>query len=131
MIPAKMIREIKKDVPIWNINSFGEFYMQIAEKYKKDYLKSLEKMQQARNLFIKDLNEIPFVKVFPSQANYVMCELTDGYDSRKIAEELLEKNILIKDLTSKIGNGKQYIRLAVRTREENKYLAEQLMTMNR
>lgn len=126
----EVIARLKKDVAIWNINSFGEFYMQIAEKYKKDYVKSLEKMQEARNIFVKELREIPFVKVFPSQANYVMCELLDGYDSRKVAEELLEKNILIKDLTSKIGNGKQYIRLAVRTVDENRYLAEQLREMN-
>jgi len=125
----EVIARLKKDVAIWNINSFGEFYMQIAEKYKKDYLKSLEKMQEARKIFLKELSEIPFVKVFPSQANYVMCELTDGYDSRKVAEDLLEKDILIKDLTSKIGNGKQYIRLAVRTVDENRYLVEQLDLM--
>lgn len=123
---TEVIAELKKDVAIWNINSFGEFYMQIAEKYKKDYLKSLKKMQQARSIFISELKEIPFVKVYPSQANYVMCELTGGCESRKLAEELLEKNILIKDLTGKIGNGKQYIRLAVRTVDENHYLVEQM-----
>ena len=31
-----VIARMKKDVAIWNINSFGEFYMQISEKYKKD-----------------------------------------------------------------------------------------------
>ena len=84
------------------------------------------KSENLDGIFIEELSEIPFVRVFPSQANYVMCELTDGCDSRKIAEELLEKNILIKDLTGKIGNGRQYIRLAVRTVEENHYLVEQL-----
>ena len=125
----EVIARLKKDVAIWNINSFGEFYMQIAEKYKKNYLKSLVKMQEARKIFAQELSEIPFVKVFPSQANYVMCELLDGYDSRKVAEELLEGNILIKDLTSKIANGRQYIRLAVRTIEENHYLTEILKNM--
>lgn len=120
------IAGLKKEVAIWNINSFGEFYMQIAEKYKKDYLKSLEKMRDARSLFMKELSEVSYVSVFPSQANYVMCELKNGYESRKLAEELLEKNILMKDLTQKIGNGKQYIRLAVRTVEENRYLVGEL-----
>ena len=32
-----LIGQLKKDVAIWNINSFGEFYMQIEEKYRKDY----------------------------------------------------------------------------------------------
>ncbi len=37
-----LIAVLKKDVAIWNINSFAEFYMQIEEKYKKDYARSLE-----------------------------------------------------------------------------------------
>ena len=125
----EMIAKLKKDVAIWNINSFGEFYMQIVEKYKKDYAKSLEEIRMARDFFMKELGEIPFIKVFPSQANYVMCELIDGFESRKVAENLLEQNILSKDLTSKIGNGKQYIRLAVRTVEENRYLVNELRKM--
>ena len=32
-----MIGRLKKDVAIWNINSFGEFYMQIYSKYEKNY----------------------------------------------------------------------------------------------
>ncbi len=123
---ADMIATLKKDVAIWNINSFGEFYMQIAEKYKKDYLKSLVKIGKAREKFLAELRTVFYVKAFDSEANYIMCELTDGADSRRIAENLLEENILIKDLTGKVGNGKQYIRLAVRTEEENKKLVEAL-----
>jgi histidinol-phosphate/aromatic aminotransferase/cobyric acid decarboxylase-like protein len=39
---------------------------------------------------------------------------------------MLRENILIKDLTGKIGNGKQYIRLAIRNSEENDQLLEAL-----
>ena len=35
---------LKKEAPIWNINSFGEFFMQNSEKYKKDYRESLKKL---------------------------------------------------------------------------------------
>ena len=93
----EMIAKLKKDVAIWNINSFGEFYMQIAEKYKKDYMKSIKKMQVARQSFIEELKEVSYVKVYPSQANYVMCELLDGYQSVRVAEDLLEQNILNND----------------------------------
>jgi histidinol-phosphate/aromatic aminotransferase/cobyric acid decarboxylase-like protein/choline kinase len=123
---AETIEALKKDVAIWNINSFAEFYMQIAEKYKKDYLASLVKIGEAREKFLEQLRQIPYLTAFDSEANYIMCELKDGRESRKIAEALLEENILIKDLTGKIGNGRQYIRLAVRTEEENTQLAERL-----
>lgn len=33
-----IINRIKKEVSIWNINSFGEYYMQIFGKYSKDYI---------------------------------------------------------------------------------------------
>lgn len=118
------IRKIKEKLPIWNINSFGEFYMQIAEKYRKDYVAAVEKIKKERSIFAAGLKSIPFIRVFPSQADYIMCELTDGAASADLAGYLLKRNILIKDLTHKINNGKQYIRLAVRRREENQYLIQ-------
>ena len=34
-----LIARIKKEVSIWNINSFAEFYLQIYGKYENDMLK--------------------------------------------------------------------------------------------
>ena len=122
---TELIAKMKKDVAIWNINSFGEFFMQIYEKYQKDYATSLKKIKHARAVFEEALSHISGIKVIPSQANYVMCEL-NSITSRDLAVALLERNVFIKDLSSKIGNGKQYIRLAVRSEEENEYLIKQL-----
>ena len=36
----ELINKMRKDVSIWNINSFAEFYMQIYGKYEKDYQKA-------------------------------------------------------------------------------------------
>lgn len=122
-----VIRQMKKDVTIWNINSFAEFYMQIAEKYKKDYVKALAKIREAREDFIEKLNACDNIRAFPSQANYVLCELQNGLMSKELAAQMLARNILIKDITAKADNGKQYIRLAVRTKEENDRLIEILL----
>ncbi len=115
----QVISQIKKEVSIWNINSFGEFYMQIADKYNTDYQKSLDKICRCRADFIEKLKGISFIRPIPSQANYVMCEVEKGVSSRKLACYLLSKDIFIKDLTAKIGNGREYVRLAVRRKEEN------------
>lgn len=117
-----MIGFIKKDVAIWNINSYGEFYMQICEKYKKNYLASLEKITDARSAFIVGLRSVQYIKVYDSQANFIMCELLGGVEANALAQFLLDKNIMIKVLTSKISNGREYVRLAVRTKEENERL---------
>ncbi len=123
----KLIAEMKKDVAIWNINSFAEFYLQIYEKYAKDYAKAIEKFKQTRAAYIKDLQALSGLRVLPTQANYVLCEVTSGVTSRKLAEDLLEENILIKDLSTKKGfDGKNYIRLAVRDEKDNAILVEAL-----
>ena len=123
----ELIAEMKKDVAIWNINSFAEFYLQIYEKYAKDYAKAIEKFKQTRAAYIKDLQALSGLRVLPTQANYVLCEVTSGVTSRKLAEDLLEENILIKDLCTKKGfDGKNYIRLAVRDEKDNAILVEAL-----
>ena len=118
-----MITRIKKDVAIWNINSYGEFFMQILQKYQKDYAVALKKIKADRSQLVEGLKMIEGLKVYPSQANYVMCEITtDRYTGRALAERLLAEDICIKDLTAKINNGRQYVRLAVRDTADNEYL---------
>ena len=123
---TELISALKKDVSIWNINSFAEFYMQIEEKYKKDYERALENIRAERTRFQKALSRINGIKVFPSQANYVMVELVDGLSSKATTRELLtEKGIFVKDLAGKLG-GKQYLRIAVRNSEDNDVLISAL-----
>lgn len=123
-----LIENLKKDVSIWNINSFAEFFMQIFEKYKSNYEEAMKKFKQVRMDYVKRLEDVEKLEVFPSQANYVMCRLTGQMTSRELAETLLDKyNILIKDLSTKTGfDGKSYIRLAVRRPEENQKLIHAL-----
>ena len=119
-----MIRRLKKNVSIWNINSMAEFLMQILDKYKNDYADSLRKIKAERKRIFGELCQIGHLKVYPSQANYFMYEILNGISSEELAARFLRKNILIKDLTGKIHNEKQYIRIAVRTEEENRRLVE-------
>lgn len=124
------IAAMKKDVAIWNINSFAEFYMQIYEKYKSVYTAALQTFYSTRADFIDKLGEISFLRVIPSQANYVLCEVKSPYTSRRLTSMLLEDNILIKDLSEKTGfEGKQYVRIAVRNEADNQALIMTLKAM--
>lgn len=121
-----LIAALKKDVAIWNINSFAEFYMQIEEKYKKDYARSLELIRAERARFRRELEKLPNLRVIPSQANYLMVELLGGLSARAITRDLLvNRCILVKDLSPKLG-GQQYLRLAVRDTRDNDRLLEAL-----
>lgn len=116
------IEELKQDVAIWNINSFAEFYMQIEEKYKKDYIEGLKKYRREREKIQKQLEKLPNISVASSQANYIMIELLGDITATELTERLLLKHkILVKDLSKKITSG-EYIRLAIRNEEDNNRL---------
>lgn len=120
------ILTLKQDVAIWNINSFAEFYMQIAEKYKNEYKSALKKFREERARFIEELQSIPEIRVIPTQTNFVMVELINKMTVKELNQRLVAKHhILIKDLTGKIQErGKQYVRIAIRTTEENNILLD-------
>ena len=124
------IAKMKKDVAIWNINSFAEFYMQIYEKYQSVYKTALQAFYESRKSFIQKLSDISFLRVIPSQANYVLCEVLTPMTSKALTVQLLEKNILIKDLADKNGfAGKQYVRIAVRDDKDNQALIDVLKAL--
>ena len=127
---TEVIATLKKQVAIWNINSFGEFYMQIYEKYHKDYDKACALFREERGLLYNELKGVPYLKVYPSQANYFLCQVTDRFSSYELATQLLKYNIFIKDCgTKKAFNGGNYIRLAVRDRKDNSYLVDVLKSL--
>lgn len=124
----KLIGELKEEVAIWNINAFGEFYMQIEEKYKKDYHIALEKLKGVRAEFVHDLTAIRGLRVVPSQANYLMVEITNGLTAKELTKVLLlNYNLFIKDLSKKIQmDDRQFVRLAIRNSEDNSKLVKAL-----
>ena len=123
---TEIIEAMKKDVAIWNINSFGEFYMQIEEKYKKDYQEALVNIRAERNRFQSELAKIKGIRVIPSQANFIMVELDKRISPKELLKTLLIKHdLLIKELTTKT-NGRNYLRLAIRDSEENNVLIRAL-----
>lgn len=119
-----LIEKVQKNTSIWNINSFAEFFLQIFDKYKKFYGSACDKIAEERARFSAELAKIPGIKVYKSQANYLLCKLSgesEKIGSAGLAEKLLDGyNILIKDLSSKKGFEKgQFIRLAVRNSQQN------------
>jgi histidinol-phosphate/aromatic aminotransferase/cobyric acid decarboxylase-like protein/choline kinase len=122
----ELIQKISKDLPIWNVNSFAEFFLQIIVKYESEYQDACSKIADERDRFYKGLNELDFLRVLPSEANYFLCELDSSYSSTAMARYLLHHhNILIKDCFGKPGIGnRQFVRIAVRGTEDNNHLLE-------
>ena len=127
---TELITRMKKEVSIWNINSFAEFYLQIYGKYEKEYKKACDKFIEEREMFYDELKTIPFLRVIPSQANYFLCEVVGRYTSAELTQKLIENDVIISNcgLKSKMA-GKQLIRLAVRSRRDNARLISILRSL--
>jgi len=126
----EMIAKIKKEVSIWNINSFGEFYMQIFGKYEKDYKRACQLFVEEREAFKAELDTISYLHIVPSQANYFMCEVIDKYTSAELTQKLIDNDVIISNCGLKTNMaGKQLIRLAVRNREDNRKLVSILKAL--
>ena len=122
----ELLADIKKKMAVWNINSYGEYFLQIDNLFKKDYVRACDQITDLRKGFTRDLRKIKNLKVYDSQANYVLCYL-NGIDSTDVAIELLDDDIFIKDLKTKSAfKDENYIRLAIRKEEENKKLCKSL-----
>tara|TARA_B100000212_G_scaffold341400_1_gene324483 strand:+ start:603 stop:2396 length:1794 start_codon:yes stop_codon:yes gene_type:complete len=125
----KLVKQVKDSLPIWNINSVAEFYMQIIGKYMTEYKESCEKLITARTQLMSNLKKIPYLVPYESQANYILCKVIDK-DAGKLASDLCNKySILIKDCSGKANVDEQYIRVAVRDTRDNESLVAGLKAL--
>ena len=82
-----------------------------------------------RDRFEQDLRSVPFFHVMSSEANYFLCEVLPPYTASEIVIRMLKQhNILTRDCSGKPGLNphKQYMRIAVRSTEDNMRLVEAL-----
>lgn len=125
---VELMKNIRKKLSIWNINSTAEYFLQIIGKYLNDYISACNKINDERDRFYKELDKISFLRVIPSKANYFLCEVTSSISATWLTRNLLNNyNILIKDCTGKVGfNNKEFVRIAVRNRSDNEFIIEKL-----
>jgi histidinol-phosphate/aromatic aminotransferase/cobyric acid decarboxylase-like protein/CTP:phosphocholine cytidylyltransferase-like protein len=111
----EVIKDINKKLPIWNINSAAEKFLEILPLLDKELKKNLKKIEKEKRYLEKALSK--FGKV-TSVGNFIMLELT--IDSERLCETLLnEYNILVKNLSE---NNLNAIRINIKDRQKNRKL---------
>ncbi len=123
-----LMNHLMEEITIWNVNSFGEFFLQIVGKYKKGYVESCRMVNHEKKQLAQGLKDVSFLSVHPSEANYLLCHVKERYSSSELAGILLDRfEILIKDLKGKKGIGdNNSIRIVVRNKSDNDYLLASL-----
>lgn len=116
---------VRSAMPVWNINSLAENFLEIILKHRPDIEASFAQTVEDREKFTDALRELPLIKrVHPSGGNFLLVSLHWRRDkSFALTEALLQRhNIHVKDVSQRFGGTDTHLRLAVRKPEENMML---------
>lgn len=111
----------------WNVNCLAQAAA-LAALNDESYLERTRRFVEAERSFLAgELKRLKALKVFPSSANFIFVDVRRaGLTAAQLKEEMLKRGILIRDCSSFRGLDEFYVRVAVRTREENERLLEAL-----
>lgn len=110
----------------WTINSFAENLSNYLFKDKEYINGSKNYYINERKFMLEELRKISRLKVYDTDTNFVLIKLDDD-EANSLKLELFEKyNILIRDASNFIGLDKSYIRVAIKSHNDNKVLIESL-----
>ena len=111
---------IYENLPIWNLNSFAENYMEIALKFKSELADSFKIAKKDREYLIKNLKEISFIsKVYDSAGSFVTFKIDNDEINKNLRSHLLLKhNIYIKKLNNSGLEKSNYFRVALVSKPE-------------
>jgi histidinol-phosphate/aromatic aminotransferase/cobyric acid decarboxylase-like protein len=118
----EMAARIRGELPIWNLSSVGENFLEVMLKHRPTLERSYERTAADRDELMRLLKDSSLVDtVFPSGGNFLLVRLTvDARGADVWARALVERHgILVKDASAKIDDGRGYFRLAVRKPAEH------------
>lgn len=120
--------KINQYLPIWNINSIAERFIELFPRYQNEYEESIKQILADRKSFTEQLKNIDALKVIDGKANFLFCKIKNkDINSTKLRRKLFSKyNLLIKDCSNKTLLKDRHIRISVRKPAENKKLVNAL-----
>jgi threonine-phosphate decarboxylase len=117
-----LIEKIETSRAPWSVNAFAEAFAMEAFTHFKDLALSRKLIVKERDWLDSQLKSMG-LNPKPSQANFLLIEC--GKNVTLICDRLMNESILVRDCTS--FGLPSCIRIAVRTREENRILIEALV----
>lgn len=103
----------------WNVNTLAQAAGIAALTDKEYQQRSRDYIQQARSGFFKQLLTLPF-QVYEPSVNFILLDVSScGFTAAKMQKKMFEYRILIRNCSNYIGLSDGFIRLAVKTPEQN------------
>ena len=112
---------------IWNVNSLAQAAGMAALDDKKYQRRSRTYTRTEINYLYEELSTLDKLKVYEPTVNFILVNISKtGLTATQLREKLLKYNIIIRNCANYPGLDENYVRFAVRTREENDELVDAL-----
>lgn len=123
----KLVKRLEKSKDPWNVNllaqAAGAAGLQDVEYQKR----SRDVVQENMAELADELQKLPGVKVYPPTVNFILLNIREtGLNSRELTARMRRLGILIRDCSNYPGLDENYVRVAVKGKEDNRRLAEGL-----
>ncbi|HEX5483320.1 MAG TPA: threonine-phosphate decarboxylase CobD [Terriglobia bacterium] len=118
---------LAREIEPWSVNTLGAIAAAESMKDSVFRKKSLALAARERRYLSQGLAKLGWLDPYPSEANFLLARIKRrDVCATDLRKELEIKRLLIRECTGFDGLGQQYIRLAIRTRRENRILLEAL-----
>ena len=129
ILNSNKVQKLLSNGYLWNSNGLSEYFFRllINDQFYNKYEKLRKKYIDEVKYFEKELSKIKQIKVYPSSANFMLIELLDGSTAENFVSKMLIKyGIYLRNCNDKIGLSGEFIRLASRSRSENKIIIDSI-----
>lgn len=126
---ADFIDEVGRRLPIWNMNSIAEYFLELVLKFRPELAASFEQTVRDREELRETMCTLPGIaQVYPSGGDFLLVRLdapsAAGHRLRRLL--LAEEGIEVKDVSHRLPDDSAYLRIAVRKPDENQVLVDAL-----
>ncbi|HHW41750.1 MAG TPA: threonine-phosphate decarboxylase [Syntrophomonadaceae bacterium] len=113
-------------LPPWRVNGIAQAAVAAALGQTEYAAQTRSFVKAERELLAAALRRIPGITVFPSEANYLLLRLEGAVTASLLADRLGRRGIVIRNCSNFAFLDERYVRVAVRDRENNNKLLEEL-----
>lgn len=130
IMSSKLAEKLKSFQYPWSVNGLAQEFGLASLQDKSFVQKSKRYVLQQREAIYKQLKIITNLRVFPSDANFLLFKLRNFEEiySHRFQSQLIKDGIILRNCENFEGLDSTYFRLGIRREDENKLLLSKLKT---
>ncbi|MCF8106037.1 MAG: histidinol-phosphate aminotransferase family protein [Desulfohalobiaceae bacterium] len=121
------VNDLLENGYLWNLSGLAEYFFRlyVNPEFQKEYEKVRVRYLNETQQFFAELGKLQGLKAYPSKANFVLVELTNGMKAVDFTSGMLVKHgVYTRDCRDKIGLDGEFVRIASRSWEENRRIVK-------